>query len=130
MVAFLFVIGWAIIIANDAVADAAIEGNAIRGAKVYERCVACHSLDRNRTGPKHCGIIGRHAGSVPGFDYSKAMRDSGIIWNRESLDNFLKAPLKVIPGTKMGYAGVKDTQERADLIAFLELATVDSEKCR
>jgi cytochrome c len=97
-------------------------GNAERGAAVYERCQACHSLTRNRTGPKHCGLIGRGAGGVAGFRYSKALRESGIVWDAESLDRFLENPFKAVPGTRMGYAGVKDPQERADLIAFLAAA--------
>jgi cytochrome c len=97
-------------------------GDPERGAAVYERCQACHSLDRNRTGPKHCGLIGRKAGGVEGFSYSKALRESGIVWDAGSLDRFLENPFKAVPGTRMGYAGVKDPQERADLIAFLAAA--------
>ncbi|MCD6674377.1 MAG: cytochrome c family protein, partial [Burkholderiaceae bacterium] len=58
-------------------------------------------------------------GSVPGFDYSDAMKRSGIVWNAKTLDRFLADPMKAVPGTTMGYAGVKDPKERADLIAFL-----------
>jgi cytochrome c len=97
-------------------------GDPGRGAAVYERCQACHSLERNRTGPKHCGLLGRAAGGVAGFSYSKALKDSGIVWDAESLDRFLENPFKAVPGTRMGYAGVKDPQERADLIAFLAAA--------
>lgn len=93
------------------------------GQEVYERCAACHSLDRDRVGPRHCGIFGRRAGSVPGFAYSEAMRASGIVWNRQTLDTFLADPLGTVPGTFMTYAGVQDPEERADLIAFLEVAT-------
>lgn len=105
-------------------------GDPRRGAKIYERCVACHSLRRNRTGPRHCGLIGRRAGGLPDFTYSKAMRKSGLIWSPETLDEFLVAPLAAMPGTRMGYAGVKDPRERADLIAYLLSATMDSELCR
>jgi cytochrome c len=101
---------------------AAPGGDAVRGAAIYERCQACHSLERNRTGPKHCGLIGRRAGGVAGFSYSPALEHSGIVWSTESLDRFLTAPLAAVPGTRMGYAGVKDPQERADLIAFLAAA--------
>ena len=99
-----------------------VAGDPGRGAAVYERCQACHSLTRNRTGPKHCGLIGRAAGGVAGFAYSKALKESGIVWDAESLDRFLENPFKAVPGTRMGYAGVKDPQERADLIAFLAAA--------
>ena len=93
-----------------------------RGAVVYERCAACHALQTDRTGPRHCGLIGRRAGSVPGFDYSPAMRNSGIVWTEANLDRFLRAPMEVVPGTAMGYDGIKNDTERHDLIVFLRLA--------
>ena len=93
------------------------------GQEIYERCAACHSLDRDRVGPRHCGIFGRRAGSVSGFGYSEAMRASGIVWDRQSLDRFLADPLGTVPGTFMTYAGVQDADERAQLLAFLEVAT-------
>lgn len=106
-----------------AAAAASPPGDAGRGAEIYERCQACHALARNRTGPKHCGLLGRAAGTAPGFfGYSEALKDSGIVWSVESLDRFLADPLGTVPGTRMGYAGVKESQERADLIAFLAAA--------
>jgi cytochrome c len=98
------------------------------GQEIYERCGACHSLDRDRVGPRHCGLFGRRAGSVPGYAYSDAMRNSGIVWNRETLDRFLANPLGTVPGTLMTYAGVQDPKERTQLLAFLEVAT-RSEQC-
>jgi cytochrome c len=98
-------------------------GDAARGATIYERCQACHALERNRTGPRHCGLFGRPAGTVVGFrGYSAALSNSGIVWDAASLDRFLADPLGTVPGTRMGYAGVKDPQERTDLIAFLAAA--------
>ncbi len=95
-----------------------------RGAAIYERCAACHAIDRNRTGPQHCGLFGRRAGTAPGFeDYSAAMRNSGIVWNAKTLDQFLRNPAAMVPGTMMGYAGIADAGERADLIAWLQQAT-------
>jgi len=105
-------------------------GNPARGAEIYQRCAACHALARNRTGPKHCGLIGRKAGSLPGFDYSPALRDSGIVWDARTLDRFLAEPLAMVPRSTMTYAGIKDAQERADLIAYLARATADSPDCR
>lgn len=94
------------------------------GATIYERCAACHAIDRNRTGPQHCGLFGRRAGTAPGFtDYSAAMRNSGIVWNAKTLDQFLRNPAAMVPGTMMGYAGIADAGERADLIAWLQQAT-------
>ncbi len=104
-------------------------GDAARGAELYDRCKACHSLTRNRTGPKHCGLFGRQAGGLEGFAYSSAMRNSGIVWDRASLDRFLAAPIEALPGTRMGYDGVKDPQERADLIAYLKTARAGSALC-
>lgn len=89
------------------------------GAAVYTRCLACHSLEHDRTGPHHCGLLGRKAGSVQGFDYSDAMKRTKIVWDEKSLDRFLADPVKAVPGTSMGYAGIKDRQERTDLIAYL-----------
>jgi cytochrome c len=101
-------------------------GDPARGEKVYSRCFACHAIDRDRTGPRHAGLFGRTAGSVPGFPYSPAMKKAGangLVWNDETLDKFLQNPTKFVPGTRMGYAGVKDDQERADLLAYLKQAT-------
>jgi cytochrome c len=98
------------------------------GREIYERCGACHSLERDRVGPRHCGLFGRRAGSVPGFAYSEAMRNSGIVWNRQTLNAFLADPLGTVPGTFMTYAGIQDREERAQLLAFLEVAT-RSERC-
>ena len=96
-----------------------VGGDPKAGEAVYSRCLACHSLEVNRTGPKHCGVVGRHAGSVPGYDYSSAMKRSKLVWNEKTLDRFLADPLKTVPGTTMTYAGVPDAKERSDLIAYL-----------
>ncbi len=97
-------------------------GDAARGEEIYSRCAACHALAYDRTGPRHCGLFGRKSGSVPGFGYSEAMRRAGITWGAKSLDRFLADPMGTVPGTTMGYAGVKDARERGDLIAFLRAA--------
>ena len=102
---------------------ASADGDPMRGRKIYERCQACHSIDRNRAGPKHAGLFGRRAGTVAGFDYTDAMKRLGVVWNENTLDWFLKAPTKAVPGTAMGFDGIKDVRERADLIAYLRKAT-------
>ena len=103
-------------------------GDPVDGEQVYERCISCHSLDRNRTGPKHCGLFGRKAGTVEGYQYSRAMSKSAIVWDQHSLENFILEPLSVVPGTTMGFSGIKDKQDRYDLIAYLKQASV-SEVC-
>ena len=99
------------------------DGDPSKGEQIYKRCQGCHSIDRNRIGPMHKGLFGRTAGTVPGFTYSDAMKNSGIVWSEQTLDQFLQGPRKMVPGTKMTYAGVPDPQERADLIAYLKQAT-------
>jgi cytochrome c len=110
----------ALALALAAEAAAGAGGDPARGEQLYARCQACHALAYDRVGPRHCGLLGRRAGSVPGFDYSAAMKKSGIVWTARMLDRFLAAPLEVVPGTTMTYAGVADPKERADLIAFLK----------
>jgi cytochrome c len=99
------------------------------GEAIYARCLACHALAYDRTGPRHCGLFGRRAGSVKGFAYSDVMKKSKIVWNEKTLDVFLANPIKTVPGTTMGYAGVTDKKERADLIAYLRQAT-ESAECK
>jgi cytochrome c len=101
-------------------------GDALGGEKIYGRCFACHAIDRDRTGPRHAGLFGRRAGSVPNFPYSPAMKRAGangLVWNEETLDKFLQNPTKLVPGTRMTYAGVTSDQDRADLLAYLKEAT-------
>lgn len=107
-----------------------IRGDAARGAAIYDRCIACHALAYDRTGPRHCGLFGRRAGGVQGFAYSPAMAAATFTWNAETLDRFLENPTRTLPGTTMGYAGIADPRERADLIAWLRQATTESRECR
>ena len=108
---------------------AAPRGDAGRGEEIYSRCLACHALAFDRVGPRHCGLFGRHAGSVQGFAYSPAMKRSKIVWSEKTLDRFLANPPRAIPGTTMTYAGIADASERADLIGFLKAAG-ESSACR
>jgi cytochrome c len=110
-----------------AVAPAAAAADAQRGEQIYARCLACHALAYDRVGPRHCGLFGRRAGSVPGFDYSPALRNSKITWNDKTLERFLTKPLAVVPGTTMTYDGVADPQDRSDLVAYLKLASTSAE---
>lgn len=102
-----------------------------RGEQLYGRCVACHSIEQNRTGPAHCGLFGRKAGTAPGFGtYSPAMKNSGIVWNEASLAKFLADPMNAVPETSMTYMGVRDAGERQALIAWLKAATQPGKSCK
>jgi cytochrome c len=106
-------------LASSTAASGSLDGDPRRGEETYARCGACHALETNRTGPRHCGLLGRSAGTEPGFTYSEAMKRSRIVWDERTLDRFLANPMATVPGTAMTYAGVDDAQERADLIAYL-----------
>lgn len=101
-----------------AAAAIAPRGNPATGMKLYQSCMGCHSLDENDVGPKHRGVVGRKAASVPGYAYSAALRKSGIIWSPEMLDRWLTNPQKLVPGAKM-YFSVANPQSRADIIGYL-----------
>jgi cytochrome c len=101
----------------------AFAADAAHGEEIYNsRCVACHSPDANRVGPKHRGVVGRTAGTVPDFNYSKAVKGSGVVWNEETLDKWLTNPQAFIPGQRMNFK-VADPADRADLIAYLKTLT-------
>lgn len=96
-----------------------VKGDPVRGHALYQsRCTACHSLDQSRIGPAHRGVFDRIAGSVPGYDYSPALKHSGVRWTSANLNRWLTDPQAFIPGQKMGYE-VPDPVDRRDLIAFL-----------
>ncbi|WP_298496284.1 cytochrome c family protein [uncultured Maritimibacter sp.] len=91
------------------------------GERVYNKCQSCHKLDgSNGTGPHLDGVVGRAVASVEGFGYSDAMAAHGGDWTPEALDAFLENPRGNTPGTKMTFSGLKDVEDRANLIAFLQ----------
>jgi len=95
-------------------------GDPAHGEKLYEEnCKVCHSLDRNAIGPKHRGVFGRKAGTVQGYDYSAVLKNSGIVWNEQTLDKWLTDSQAFVPDNKMFFS-VDDPQERSDIIAFLK----------
>jgi cytochrome c len=97
------------------------------GHSAFQMCASCHILDeeRHRAGPHLVGIFGREAGGASGFRYSAAMTESGIVWDNDSLDEFLAQPRGIIPGKRMAFAGLRDPQQRADLIEYLRATTKD-----
>jgi cytochrome c len=96
-------------------------GNAAQGEHAFVKCAVCHAKGKsNGIGPGLSGVIGRHAGSVPGFHYSEAIKNSTVVWDKETLDAFIMAPQKALPGNIMPFPGIPDQKERNDLIAYLE----------
>jgi cytochrome c len=108
---------------------AAQEGNAEDGAEVFKKCRACHDVGpeaKNKVGPLLNDIIGRKAGTIEGFAYSEANKSAGskgLVWTEDVLFKYLENPLAFMPGTKMAFAGLKDPQDRQDVIAFLKKHT-------
>ncbi|RKK04171.1 cytochrome c family protein [Pseudoroseomonas wenyumeiae] len=97
-------------------------GNAEAGQAIYNRqCMVCHSVQagQNKVGPSLAGVFGRHAAEAPKFNYSPALKEANKTWDAATLDSYLADPRGYIPGARMIYAGLKDTQQRADVIAYL-----------
>lgn len=104
-------------------ADARAAGDPARGAQVFRACAACHSVEpgQHLTGPSLATVFGRKAGTVEGFHrYSKALKGSGVIWNENSLDAWLRNPAGLIPDNLMTFRGIPDPRARADLVAYLK----------
>lgn len=100
----------------------ATETVALTGEEVFKRCMACHKADAGAPsgiGPNLHGVVGRKVAGVDGYNYSKAMMEKGGTWDEATLDEFLAAPMKTVPGTKMGFAGVTNDDERKALIGYL-----------
>ena len=96
-----------------------LKGDPARGETIYEACQDCHSLDKNDVGPRHRGVFGRKAGSLPDYDYSEALKSANITWNEETLDKWLTDPQAMVPGAKM-FFHLDNPQDRADVIAYLK----------
>jgi cytochrome c len=102
------------------------DGNIQRGQRVFGACAACHSLapNKNMTGPSLSEVWGRKAGTLSNFSrYSPALKSSGLVWNNQTLDQWIENPQLLIPGNQMTFPGIKDLRQRADLLAFLKNAT-------
>lgn len=94
--------------------------DATLGESLYQaRCGGCHSIEENGPGPRHRGLIGCVAGSQPGFAYSAALRESNIVWSRDTLDRWLADPAKMVPGTSMPLKLASDPDDRAALVDYL-----------
>ncbi len=102
-------------------------GDATRGQRVFnQQCRACHTLEKDgaqTTGPNLHGVFGRKAGTAAGFEFSEAMKTSGIVWNETTMAEYNRDPKGKVPGTKMVFNGIKNAGQLADLVAYLKQAT-------
>jgi cytochrome c len=99
-----------------------IVGHAAAGAEVFKKCLPCHRVGvaaRNGVGPILNGLLGRKAGTYPGYTYSEANKNSGLVWDTAILMKYLKEPMVVVPETKMNFPGLATDQDAADVIAYL-----------
>ena len=97
-------------------------GDPVQGKAVFARCAICHNVEKdggNGVGPNLFGIAGRKAATVDGFNYSGPMKASGIVWTDDNLEKWIAGPAKMLPGTKMAFAGITSKGQIADVIAYL-----------
>jgi cytochrome c len=109
-------------------AEAAAAQDATSGEKVFKQCMICHAVGpsaQNKIGPELNGLDGRHSGSVTNFNYSDANKNSGFVWNEATFKQYIANPRAMIPGTKMPFAGIKDSQKINDLWSYLKQFNAD-----
>jgi cytochrome c len=110
---------------------AAVAGDIAAGEKTFKKCMPCHSIGetaKNGVGPIQNGLKGRKSGTVPGFSYSDANKNSGIVWDVATFKEYIRDPRAKIPGTKMVFPGIKDEKEAENLWSFLEQFGPDGKK--
>ncbi len=111
--------------------DAPSVGDPALGEKVFVKCRACHQIGegaRNSVGPEQNGLIGRHSASVPGYNYSEAMKASGLTWDEATFKDYIKDPKAKVPGTKMSFAGLNKQSEIDNITAYLKTFGPDGKK--
>lgn len=104
----------------------AAPNDAARGRQLYAQCMACHKIDKSGSsgvGPNLYKVVGRRAGTLPGFAYSPAMKAYGQTWNEARLDAYLAAPARAVPGSRMPYAGMRNADDRKAVIAYIVSAS-------
>lgn len=112
---------------------AGADGDPKRGAQQFRQCAACHSMaaGEHLTGPSLAGVVGRPAGSADGFHrYSQALEQSGIVWTDDALDDWLRNPAELVPGTSMRIRGIAEKAARRDIVAFLKSSDLSSESAK
>ena len=110
------------LLASSAIAAQAA-GDAKAGAAVFKRCTVCHTSDKgggDGLGPNLFGVVGRKAASRPGFAYSGPLQKAGIIWNEPNLTKWVASPVRMVPGTKMAFAGITSKKQQSDVVAYLQ----------
>ncbi|KAF9436490.1 iso-1-cytochrome c [Entomortierella beljakovae] len=99
-------------------------GDSVNGAKLFKtRCAQCHTTEAggaNKVGPNLHGVFGRKSGLAPGFAYTDANKNKGVVWDEQTMFDYLENPKKYIPGTKMAFAGFKKEKERNDVVTYLK----------
>lgn len=102
-----------------------VAGDAVKGAKVFKKCAACHSVEegKRKIGPSLYGVIGRTSGTLEGFRYSKPMQSAEIVWTEETISDYLANPRTFIKGNRMAFVGLRKPEDRADVIAYLKSVT-------
>lgn len=116
----------ALVLAASPSIGAAARGDAAAGQRIFAQCAACHKIDttgRSGVGPNLNKVVGRRAGTLPGFRFSPAMTASGRVWTEANLDAYLAAPMATIPGSRMPYAGLRNPADRANVIAYIKSAS-------
>ena len=102
-------------------AASALAADADAGKRVFNKCAVCHSpaAGKNGVGPSLFAVVGRKAATAPGYNYSEALKASGKTWDEATIDTWLQGPQKLVPGTKMSFAGLPNADDRANVIAYL-----------
>jgi cytochrome c len=121
--------GAVLLAATTSLAQAA--GDPAEGEKVFAKCKICHQIGegaKNAIGPELNGVIGRHSGTAPGYNYSDANKNSGITWDEKNFREYIKNPKAKIPGTKMIFAGLPKDTDIDNLLAYLEQFGPDGKK--
>jgi cytochrome c len=111
-----------VLITSSAAATSALAQDVAAGKASFNKCLACHAIGegaKNKVGPEQNGLDGRKAGTVEGYSYSDANKNSGITWNEAQFKEYIKDPKAKIPGTKMAFAGIKNEKEINDLWAYI-----------
>ena len=109
----------------------ALAQDSAAGEKVFVKCRACHQIGesaRNGVGPNLNGLIGRHSGTVEGYSYSDANKNSGLTWDEATFRDYIKNPRAKIPGTKMVFVGLQSETEIDNLIAYLKEFSADGKR--